>query len=403
MKPKNIGLLVIAALIMAALACSVGGGDPEPTKVPEPAEVLVRPTATTAPAPTAESEEPAVNESPPSAEAYSGYYTVYDDAESLTVDIPAEWSDVDGSIWLSDDEPIGVSLWASTDIDAWWNTWDAPGVLFDVSARFDIIGDIDSYQLERFNTFNDQCKYQGREDYDDGTYIGEKDTFSDCGGTGGAGYIVIIATPLSDPGAFLIDVEVQLVSDRDWEALDTIIATFNVIGQIAPADISSGGYMLVSDDYAAIEVEVPAAWSQIDGSDWMDDGETVGSAITAAADLDGYRNTWYEPGVFFGVSDDIVDRYGGYIQLLDYRRAYWSDMCELDGRYPYEDNLYEGRYDLYKHCGGAGVASFIVLSARPINDPLAFNILVEIQPGDEDETEIVNRILDSFRVIGNLP
>ncbi|MCD4700124.1 MAG: hypothetical protein K8R91_06095, partial [Phycisphaerae bacterium] len=177
MKPKNVGLLVIAVLIMAALACSVGGGESEPTEVPEPAEVLVRPTATTAPAPTAESEEPAVNESPPSADAYSGYYTVYDDAESLSVDIPVEWSEVDGRIWLSDDEPIGVSLWASTDIDALLNSWDVPGVLFDVSARFDIIGDIDSYQLDRFNTFNDQCNYQGREDYDDGTYIGEMDTF----------------------------------------------------------------------------------------------------------------------------------------------------------------------------------------------------------------------------------
>ena len=48
-------------------------------------------------------------------------------------------------------------------------------------------------------------------------------------------------------------------------------------------------YVLVQDDYGAIQVSVPAAWSEIDGSAWVDSGDIIGASITAAASLDNFN------------------------------------------------------------------------------------------------------------------
>lgn len=160
------------------------------------------------------------------------------------------------------------------------------------------------------------------------------------------------------------------------------------------------GYVSVSDDYGAIQMSIPAEWSDVDGSYWVSGGETIGSAISAAADLDAFYNTWTESGVFFGASDDLA-KLGGYVQLLDATREDFT-ACKLDGRYDYEDAVYRGRYDLYTNCGGQG-SVFIVLTAVPISNPQLMLILVEIQVTNEADFDALDQILATFDVIGVLP
>lgn len=64
--------------------------------------------------------------------------------------------------------------------------------------------------------------YGGRMDYDDGMYTGALDVWSDCRGT--EAVVVIIAAEPRD-GSMLVEVEVQLVSGVDEEALWTIIGS----------------------------------------------------------------------------------------------------------------------------------------------------------------------------------
>jgi serine protease Do len=161
------------------------------------------------------------------------------------------------------------------------------------------------------------------------------------------------------------------------------------------------GYVSVVDDYGAIQMEIPAEWTDINGGYWDDGGDTIGSTISAAADLDSYLNTWSESGVFFGASDDLANL-GGYVNLLDIRRDALIDDCKYDDRYDYEDVVYRGKYDLFENCGDSGNV-YIVLTAVPKDDPQAILILVEMQITKDSDFEALDQILATFDVIGSLP
>jgi len=161
------------------------------------------------------------------------------------------------------------------------------------------------------------------------------------------------------------------------------------------------GYMSVIDDYGAIQMDIPVEWADIYAGFWEDGGDTIGSAISAAADLDSYINTWSESGVFFGASDDLA-KLGGYVNLLDIRRDGLIDDCKYDDRYDYEDVVYRGKYDLFENCGDSGNV-YIVLTAVPKEDPQAFLVLVEMQIAKDSDFDALDQILATFDVVGALP
>ncbi len=164
---------------------------------------------------------------------------------------------------------------------------------------------------------------------------------------------------------------------------------------------AAGEYVLVADDEGAIQVSVPASWSQVDGSNWVSDGEVIGSAITAAADVDRFLNTYEEPGVFFGVSDQL-SKLGGYIQMLDvYRDSFRSD-CKNKGRFDYEDTAFEGAYDVYENCLSSR-NTMVVLSARPIVNKTSLLVTIMFNAMEDADLDVLDEILRTFDVVGSLP
>jgi serine protease Do len=201
---------------------------------------------------------------------------------------------------------------------------------------------------------------------------------------------------------FTGEILVGQINGRELETAVTFEQTFEDQEDVEIDDTGVySGYQMVSDDYGSIQMEIPNEWTDINGGYWEDGGDTIGAAISAAASLDGYNQTWTESGVFFGASDDLA-RLGGYVNLLDVRRDVFIGSCKLDGRYDYEDAYYRGRYDLFTNCDDTGNA-YIVLTAVPIDDPQAFLILVEIQITKEADFDALDRILATFEVIGVLP
>ena len=196
-----------------------------------------------------------------------------------------------------------------------------------------------------------------------------------------------------------------LAGQLNGRPLETSSSFGSQLGGAVGGNASTGVYsdfMQVSDDYDAIQMEVPSEWSDVDGRAWVDGGSVIGSSIYAAPDLDGFLNTWGEPGVVFNVSNDLA-KLGGYVQLLDIERQSFSGSCELDNRYDYNDDYYRGKFDWFTNCGGPGGPSFLVLSAVPINNPQAFLILVEVQIVSDRDLEALDHILNSFDVVGTLP
>ncbi len=163
-----------------------------------------------------------------------------------------------------------------------------------------------------------------------------------------------------------------------------------------------GSYVAVTDDYGAIQIEVPAAWGEVDGSPWLDGGDVIGASIWASPNLQDFANSWAVPGVIFNVSDDLA-RLGGYVQLLDiYRETYLQD-CDLDARYDYEDSAFRGKYDVFEKCGGSGGPSELVLTAVPKDNSNDYLILVAVTVVSDSDLEALDQILATFDVVGSLP
>jgi serine protease Do len=199
--------------------------------------------------------------------------------------------------------------------------------------------------------------------------------------------------------------EEVLTGQLNGRELETSVTFTQTIEEEISEDVEDtgaySGYMNVMDDYGAIQMDIPAEWIDIYGGVWEDEGETIGSAISAAADLDAYFNTWSESGVFFGASDDLANL-GGYVNLLDVRRDALIENCKYDTRYDYEDVAYRGKYDLFENCGESGNV-YIVLTAVPKDNSLAFLILVEMQITKDADFDALDQILATFDVVGSLP
>ncbi|MEA3349741.1 MAG: S1C family serine protease, partial [Chloroflexota bacterium] len=174
-------------------------------------------------------------------------------------------------------------------------------------------------------------------------------------------------------------------------------------GSEATGDASTDGYVVVYDDTGAIGVEVPASWNQVNGAIWEADWNNwhfKAANVIASTDIDGFFDYWNVAGVNFAASKDWGN-IGGYVQLLDAAGDTWYvDSCDKEGRYDYDDGYYEGAYDLWE-CGSEAVVA--VISARPINDPLAFLTMVQVQMVTDADVEAFEYILDTFDVVGRLP
>jgi serine protease Do len=167
-------------------------------------------------------------------QGYSEYVMAADDDGSIQMSIPAEWTDIDGSRWETDwggDEFVAASIAAAGDLDAYYNSYGESGVFFAASDRLSQLGGyVELLDGTRY-WYEEDCILDSRNDYVDSAYEGQYDLWTDCGAEGGV-VLTLSARPINDTAAFLILVEVTLAKDTDLDALDEILATFDVVGPL---------------------------------------------------------------------------------------------------------------------------------------------------------------------------
>jgi serine protease Do len=154
---------------------------------------------------------------------YSDFVGIYDDAGAVYVEVPAQWSDVDGSFWTSEGSVIGSSLLASPSLDGFNSNYTTPGVQILASAG---LGGMNMNELVDFFDFTGDCGYDGRYDYNDPIFTGVYDLYVDCAGQGSV--IIVLGAEPADR-SFAAVVVVQAVTDADLDALDNVLNTFNVV------------------------------------------------------------------------------------------------------------------------------------------------------------------------------
>lgn len=155
------------------------------------------------------------------AASYSDHLSITDDTGTLTVEVPAGWSDVDTSPGDMDGATVPY-IAAAPDLDSFLNTWGTPGLQFGAL-------DAASWTVEDLLAANDasaECSDGGRHDYTDGAFEGTYQVWEGCGGTD-AVYVVLASQSLTGGDHVYLTI-VQAVSEADLEALDHVFATFNL-------------------------------------------------------------------------------------------------------------------------------------------------------------------------------
>ncbi|MAT06939.1 MAG: peptidase S1, partial [Acidimicrobiaceae bacterium] len=149
------------------------------------------------------------------------YVTVTDDTGTITVKVPSAWNDLETAPIDIGFENLSPSITASSSIDGYRTTWATPGMEFIASP--DLLEYTSADLLDALAP--EGCVSEGRTPYDDGYFVGEYEVFSECGGTDTQYYLVASTSASGEYGAV---VAVQVVSDADLDALDRILASFNV-------------------------------------------------------------------------------------------------------------------------------------------------------------------------------
>ena len=170
--------------------------------------------------------EEQVDEPTPDAalDTYAEYTSVSDDTGTISVDIPVEWSDTDGT----ENPTFGPSIWASPDQDSFLEDLTTPGVIVESSSER-TAADIDTTLAEIDTDFSlgEVCTSQGQEPYEDALYTGVVEVWAECGDTGTL-IFTLVATP--EDGSFLIRALIIAVEARDLDAADRVFDSFVATG-----------------------------------------------------------------------------------------------------------------------------------------------------------------------------
>ena len=219
----------------------------------------------------------------PTGGSYSDYVRVVDDTGALEMEVPAEWDEIDGSIWEDDGEILGAAIVAADDLDDFNQYYDTPGVVFLASASLASTGD--SAELLDLFDFSDDCSYEGRYEYEDPLYAGYYDLYDGCLGEE---VIMVVLVAMPPDQSFATVLAVQAITEADLDAADRILDTFIVVGDLP--DASAGGpggtgiasltvYNLTGDSiwYIYISPSTSDSW----GADWLGDEVLLdGDSIT---------------------------------------------------------------------------------------------------------------------------
>jgi hypothetical protein len=157
----------------------------------------------------------------PAGTPYSGTNTeLTDESSALTMSVPEEWSDTNPA-----STSFGATISAAPQLQPFFDGFDVPGVIF--AATADRGGEDLNAILAELGPSG--CTDEGTGDYADPVYTGVFQVLSNCGGTSTG--IVTVAARNGD-GSETAMLLVQLVSDADLAALQTVLNTFNVTGTL---------------------------------------------------------------------------------------------------------------------------------------------------------------------------
>jgi hypothetical protein len=164
---------------------------------------------------------------------------------------------------------------------------------------------------------------------------------------------------------------------------------------------SQGDIYAVTDEFDAVVYFIPNEWGEYLAAPWLEDGQVIGSSISASTDLNAYLN-WGAPGVSIYVSRRL-DR--GYLQMMEEFGNIFAESCdEYLHIWDYENDIHRGRRQRFWRCGGEDGPTLDLVALVNKDDWQAYTAIVVIVWFYPVEYQLTEDYLLSFVVLPeNLP
>ncbi len=163
--------------------------------------------------------------------AYQEFIKVTDFTKQLHVEIPKLWDDIDHGEWTEGIETIHAHIAASPDLIGLQNTREQPGVNFTLynHSRVDSIDEM----LKSGEQYYQDCSFVQQSEFQTSKFLGKFNLYQECGGPDGSMVISVYAEPREKPDAYMIWLQVQVLSEADLHALDRILQTIEVTDSLS--------------------------------------------------------------------------------------------------------------------------------------------------------------------------
>lgn len=158
---------------------------------------------------------------------------------------------------------------------------------------------------------------------------------------------------------------------------------------------SVGGFTTVTDNSGTVSVDVPTAWSQLDGTEFVDDKNNRFYGLEVSSDIAQYKNGWGAVGASVLASEEAVTN-SSPEELLNWAAQGLPEAgCTSRGRMDYQDALHTGLFEAWENCG-PDKAKYIVVAAKA--DSGRYLALVAVQANSEADVAAADRVVNSFSV-----
>jgi hypothetical protein len=181
--------------------------------------------------------------------------------------------------------------------------------------------------------------------------------------------------------------------ELDGEALVPVVDR-SLLADLPPGDSPYDDSVRIVDETGALEVTVPAAWTETDVEAFVG----LGPNVQAAPDLAEFREAWGSPGINLTATterdvDDLEGILAAFVEpggLAD---------CTTEGPQPYFDGAFRGVVQYFTDCGGTA-SGFAQVVATPADG--AFVLQLGLQMVDQDDLAALDTALASVYVPGPL-
>lgn len=169
------------------------------------------------------------------------YKMVTDDTGALSVEVPSSWEAMTGEDseagfgWTSfgDENVVGSSITASTDLDTWHNNSGVPGVYIVTSRNLAQRYTDDELVVSGPNNFSASCDRGSRRDFDRHPYLGRMQAWKNCAGNSEADLVTLAASP--EGRECVVVLQIGMYGAADVETGQRILNTFEADCGLLPS------------------------------------------------------------------------------------------------------------------------------------------------------------------------